>query len=127
VRPSTKVCAHCGKKKNGLNFSKAIYRTDGLNPYCKPCVSGRKKFHTYGITEGNYEKLLREQNGVCAICHEEEVAKIHGKIKTLSVDHDHKTGKVRGLLCSQCNPSFGMLKESETIILSMLSYLRKHS
>lgn len=52
----------------------------------------------YGIGEGDYDRMYAAQGGKCAICQRGK-----GKSKRLSVDHDHKTGKVRGLLCAACN------------------------
>jgi hypothetical protein len=57
----------------------------------------------YGITEQHYEDMLRAQNGVCAMCGQEEVSKIRGKTIRLSVDHNHGTGAIRSLLCRVCN------------------------
>ena len=67
----------------------------------------RKK---YGITPEQYDVMFKQQNGVCAICGKpERVRKNTGVINRLSVDHDHKTGKVRGLLCHSCNVRVGVL------------------
>jgi hypothetical protein len=61
----------------------------------------------YGITELQYVKLLYKQHGVCAICGKEERRVVRGTLSWLTVDHNHVTGKVRGLLCSQCNWCLG--------------------
>ena len=61
----------------------------------------------FGITEDNYNSLLKSQNRKCAICKRKEKSKINGVVKRLAVDHDHKTGRVRGLLCSKCNGTLG--------------------
>ena len=61
----------------------------------------------YGITIEDYEKLLVSQNGVCAICSGEPDT----RWKILAVDHCHKTGKVRGLLCMTCNTMIGRLEK----------------
>lgn len=53
----------------------------------------------YGITLEEYDRLLAKQNGVCAVC----LRAPYGKYKWLYVDHDHSTGKIRGLLCLRCN------------------------
>ena len=75
----------------------------------------RKKYAPYGLTEGEYDRMLAEQDGRCAICKEQ---------KKLCIDHDHKTEKVRGLLCNHCNVAIGMLKENEKLFLSAVLYLR---
>lgn len=60
----------------------------------------------YGLSEEDYERLLAEQGGVCAICEEPP----SGRWKRLAVDHDHETGEVRGLLCITCNTLLGRLE-----------------
>lgn len=81
---------------------------------------------TYGITLAYYIELLTAQGGACAICSNPETDTHKGKIKRLAVDHDHKTGKIRGLLCGNCNRAIGMIKENQSIALSIVKYLRKH-
>lgn len=61
----------------------------------------------FGIDEEDYNFLLKLQNKRCAICGRKEKAKVNGVVKRLAVDHSHKTGKVRGLLCSKCNGTLG--------------------
>jgi hypothetical protein len=69
--------------------------------------------------------MLKEQKGVCAICHQPETAIGRGgKVVNLGVDHDHVTGQVRHLLCYRCNTSLGLLRENPEIIERMLSYAR---
>jgi Recombination endonuclease VII len=75
-----------------------------------------------------YDKMLVEQNGVCKICKKSETA-THGFTKMvhmLSVDHNHITGEIRGLLCGACNRGLGLLKiDSGTeIVFSILNYLK---
>jgi len=79
----------------------------------------------YGITELKYNEMLKEQDNVCKICKKPEVSRIKGILKRLAVDHDHKTGKVRGLLCNNCNRALGLLKDDITVIIDSLEYLKK--
>lgn len=73
----------------------------------------------YGLTEESYDELLKSQNGVCAIC-----GKSRSEIKSnFVVDHDHKTGRVRGLLCVQCNTSLGNLKDKPSLLHKAAEYL----
>jgi len=81
---------------------------------------------TYGITLDDYNKMLEAQNGVCAICGQKETRKSKYNDYTLSVDHDHKTGKVRGLLCHGCNNCLGTLKEDIEIFQNAINYLKIH-
>ena len=78
---------------------------------------------TYGITLDKYKQMLEAQNGVCAICHLPETRKSKYNDYTLAVDHDHKTGKIRGLLCHGCNNCLGILKEDINIFQSAIDYL----
>lgn len=59
----------------------------------------------YGLTLEQYERLLEDQNGVCAICLQPEHRVYNGTLASLAVDHCHETGRVRGLLCIRCNRS----------------------
>lgn len=77
----------------------------------------------FDLTPEAYEKLLRRQNGVCATCLRSETLLRHGKPQSLSVDHDHKTGKVRGLLCNQCNRALGLLEYRDGALLGLASYV----
>jgi len=72
----------------------------------------------YDITLAEYEALLEAQGGVCAICGEARPEE-----RTLHVDHDHVTGKVRGLLCFRCNNAIGDLRDDIELVYRMLDYL----
>ena len=90
--------------------------------------SGRKrdadrKSHlkrTFGMTEADYENLLAVQGGGCAIC---------GRLpkgRSLHIDHDHETGRVRGALCFACNVAIGHLGEDPTLATRLIDYLEQH-
>ncbi len=72
--------------------------------------------------------MLKAQGSVCAICGSKEttVNAKNDKIQKLSVDHDHATGKVRGLLCTACNKALGLLSDDLDKILKAHEYLRRH-
>lgn len=74
----------------------------------------------YGITVEQYDQMLVEQNGGCALC-EKPPDK-----RRLSVDHDHATGKVRGLLCKHCNFMIGLAREQPKVFQAAIAYLEKH-
>jgi len=81
----------------------------------------------HNITLEEYNKMLDEQNGVCAICFEKETDKeSNKKIKSLAVDHDHKIGSVRGLLCGKCNKMLGMAKDNIFILKNAIEYLKRN-
>lgn len=95
------------------------------NPESSDYQSFKKKLkNKYKITVEEYEDLLIRQNGVCAICRTASTATKGGR--RLAVDHDHKTGKVRGLVCMKHNALLGCADDSEVILLSAIDYLRRH-
>ena len=73
----------------------------------------------YGITLNQYYTMIDNQKGCCAICNQSETS----KNKSLAVDHDHKTGKVRGLLCSRCNIGIGNFKDNSDYLINAIGYL----
>ncbi len=82
----------------------------------------------YGLTIETYNVMLTAQNGVCAICKNAETGKnANGDIKPFSVDHNHITGEIRGLLCTQCNYMIGHCRESREVLLAGVAYLDKHA
>lgn len=84
------------------------------------------KLKTYGLTLEDFARMLEDQGGVCAICHEPPNIKRMARIKDLSVDHDHETGKVRALLCYHCNAALGHLRDSPQRVYNALRYLLQH-
>lgn len=73
-----------------------------------------------------YNKLLKKQKGVCKICRNPETKTMWGKVRTLSVDHCHNTGKVRALLCDACNVAEGLLKNPKNA-MALAAYMRHHA
>ncbi len=70
------------------------------------------------------QSLLESQGGVCAICKkEEQIIDKGGGTQRLSVDHDHDTGKIRGLLCNDCNVGLGRFKDNLELLRSAVAYL----
>ena len=75
----------------------------------------------YGITLIAYEAMLQDQGGGCAVCGRRPGT------RSLHVDHNHETGQVRGLLCSQCNHALGLLSEDVLRIMELAEYLKGHN
>lgn len=135
--PSSRLCRKC---KNPGEFSPALTNKDGLSKICKLCAAGeardrrvrnrerykeinrKSNLRRYGLTVEDYNKILAEQGGLCAICRKPCTVN-----PSLSVDHDHKTGKVRGLLCSLCNQALGLAKDSPEVLEALARYLRENS
>lgn len=74
----------------------------------------------YGITVEDYNRLLGEQRGLCAICMQPET---RPNRERLCIDHCHKTGKIRGLLCQKCNSALGYMKDDPATLQRAITYL----
>ena len=81
----------------------------------------------HGISLDAYNTMLSHQNGVCAICGQKETiaSKKTGKVSNLAVDHCHKTGQIRGLLCFHCNRGIGHFKDEVIILENAANYIKK--
>jgi len=108
----TKQCYKCHKKFPATLkfFNEQPKSEDGLGKFCSKCARAQLfallKWY-YGITREDWNKLYKKQHGCCAICHRPQTELSH----RLGVDHDHKTGKIRGLLCSICNAHYGWFEK----------------
>ena len=100
-----------------LKARKLLYMN---TPYDVRLAKNNQLKNTYKISIEEYEQKLKEQNYSCAICnrHRDEFK------RNLSVDHDHKTGKVRGLLCVKCNTALGMLNDNVEYFTAAIMYLK---
>jgi hypothetical protein len=124
-KEGVKFCAGCKTHKLAVQFQKHKSRKDGLHVYCIECVNGvdRRYKHRsgvlksrYGITLEEFEVLLAAQNYRCANC---------GKSGCrLFPDHDHKTGRIRGMLCKGCNTGIGMLGDTVFGLQRAIEYLQ---
>lgn len=123
-----KKCKKCGESKQE-NLVKDLSRPFGRRNECKVCrrescrngpTKNQHLKRTYGITLDQYNQILIKQNGCCWICkrHESELT------QRLHVDHCHKTGKVRSLLCFNCNQGLGNFKDSVGLLITAAEYLK---
>lgn len=138
-----KICCNCKEPKPRSDFAKNKRRKDGLQNVCRPCKQAwdkvnyqkvresRKPYkrNTYdkqreynwkangiNLTSARYREMYEEQEGKCQIC----------KLKKkLCVDHDHKTGIVRGLICANCNRAIGLLGDDATTLQAAAEYLAR--
>jgi hypothetical protein len=105
---------------------------DGRATYCKPCHNQRMKETSerlygghanflrqrrYGVSADEVAEMVRHQGGTCAICRTKPA--VH-------IDHDHATGRVRGILCFACNRGLGKAGDSVEVLKAMIAYLREH-
>lgn len=115
---ATKVCTACGVEKPRSEFRLHSKGAPYVHSMCRPChdAYGRKRYaaHKDRFTD------RRLQNGACAICGGTSWG---GRLPC--VDHDHKTGKVRGLLCNACNLALGYFNDDANALARAAEYLRR--
>lgn len=114
-----KKCSVCKEVKDLSCYGKSKTGANGINSCCKFCDRKRKLKYTLGISVKEFNEMIHQQNNKCKICNKEL---IHEKNKT-HVDHNHLTGKVRGILCRHCNLVIGQAKDSVKILKSAIRYL----
>ena len=129
--PSTKICSTCRRELEIEFFCKNSYSADGYRSQCQMCRRKyRRSYHLgkkYDLTPDEYNIILDKQGFVCAICGMEEISLgVDGKPRPLSVDHDHKTGIVRELLCQECNFKIGKIEMAAETESRMIEYLIRH-
>src|SRR5690242_15629129 len=127
-----KRCPDCQQWKSLEEFPRNKRSKDGHHTYCKPCHNARGKetytrlyggtrhYHLlrrYGISAKEFDRLVAAQGGVCPIC---------GREKPEHVDHDHATGKLRGILCFNCNGGLGQFRDSIDALDRAAAYLLQH-
>lgn len=146
-----KTCNCCNELKPYTDFYKQSRKKDGHHGSCKLCMSIKEQSYyykdgvktttrrlsqkntqlkrLYGVTLEQVESIHTDQNNCCAICAKPVV--VSGNSLTRAdigcVDHNHITGKVRGILCHSCNRALGLFKDSISILNSAQQYLEKYN
>lgn len=136
--PEEKRCSKCHEIKPASEFYRNHILFSGLDSRCKMCSPGiyrpadpqkRRERHlksAYGYSLEQYQKMLLAQQGCCAICNQPPKP---GE-RPLAIDHDHATGKARGLLCFRCNANLGLVEKGKWkqkhFIGPALEYLQNH-
>lgn len=128
-----KICSKCQKEKPETEFFLDRRRLGAFRAECKVChnswsksyahknperIRAAQRKHRYGMPPSEFNQLFTAQSGRCAIC---------GSPSALDVDHCHRSGKIRGLLCRQCNQAIGLFRESTKLLESAKRYLNKFS
>jgi len=116
------VC-HCGQVFTTVSPRQTTCSRHCLMFHQRDKINARRRDINYDLAPGEYDKMFSEQNGVCMICLQPETVLKHGKVAALAVDHCHDTGKVRGLLCNNCNTALGKLKHNLIIVGRVRAYL----
>lgn len=138
VRPPApagcKHCLDCAQVKPLDEFCNNRRNGDGKAAYCKDCHNARSRetrdrlygggrhYHLmrrYGVGDADVAAMIEAQGGLCAIC--------EGPLERPHVDHDHKTGKVRGILCFNCNAGLGKFQDKVEVMALAVEYLRRHA
>lgn len=111
------ICSSCKIEKPITEFHPEKKARGGVQGYCKECKPLMNRCSRYGLKKEELVDMIISQAGRCAICR---------KFEKLSVDHNHKTGKVRELLCGACNSLIGFAEENVSILKGAIKYLRRH-
>ncbi|MFI7702530.1 endonuclease VII domain-containing protein [Nonomuraea sp. NPDC049480] len=129
VPEGRKYCPRCKEVKPVTEFGRNRAEKSGLTAYCKPCHNvamreeriknhgSARNYHLkrrYGITEDDFERMLAQQGGLCAICR---------AVPGTFVDHCHRTGRVRGVLCFNCNNGLGHFGDNLVLLELAALYL----
>ncbi|SRR6266478_3293906 len=139
-----KVCSKCGIDKARCDYYVKKFRNKNgtyriyLNSHCKECHNvlqevwnaknidriraTHRRAHrrkSFGVQSHEYVEMYQKQNFVCAICGSEDIG------RRLDIDHDHETGQVRGLLCSNCNIGLGKFKDNPELLRKAIVYLQQ--
>lgn len=104
-----------GKSRHKPEYRRAYYLAH------KGVARDQQLRRDYGITQDDYLRILAYQHKKCAICRRHMDGHLKGKF--LQVDRDHKTNRVRGLLCPNCNKALGLLQDCEQFAIHLLQYL----
>ena len=107
------------ENKEKIEANRTRWRKDNAE-HDKNRVWNNRLMKEYGIDSFTYGLMLEKQSYCCKTCgkHADD-----NHNKKLYIDHDHKTGKVRGLLCLQCNTALGLLKDNKKVIKNLLKYI----
>lgn len=143
-----KQCACCKAYLSLDNFKTARqYRKDKvyeyLYSYCFVCASEKERHRwdklskadqkekwlkrKYDISFAEYEDIFLQQGGKCQTCNKNIHIETVNDKNSACVDHCHRTGKIRGLLCNHCNRALGLLKEDVSTITNILNYIKEHN
>ena len=137
VSRSSRYCPGCqreyGRVRRQLPHVKEAQKRHGKNYRTNNAArvaAYMRVYHlanTYGLTVADYDAMKAEQGGVCAICKQPPLEHFwDGRVKELCIDHDHETGKVRGLLCGLCNKGIGNFRDNPRLMTEAIGYLEKH-
>lgn len=121
-REDVQLPAMCGNGHPLSQETVLIWQNEWRCPQCRQYTSKRSRMKQYGISEVEYIELLESQGHQCPICERD----FESTGEQPSIDHDHDTGAVRGLLCRQCNLGIGNLRDDLALVQNAYNYLLAH-
>src|SRR5262249_5815458 len=142
-----KKCAQCSRWKQLDGFHRFEASPDGRQRVCKECSAKQAKSYRdtpsgraarrkaartfnlrsrYGLSRDEFAAMHAAQSGVCAICKKPEWTMRLSTVRRLGVDHDHRTNRVRELLCVTCNQGIARFYDDPELLEAAAAYLRKH-
>lgn len=117
------------RDKNCKTCRSVFTPTNPCQLYCSSACKGKNAYYkrNYGIDDATLDQMKKDQDDKCYLCHSEGflIGKNNHNEK-LAVDHDHETGKVRKLLCHNCNRALGLFKDNPEIMRKAASYVEEH-
>ena len=131
IRPESLNCEDCG-----VLFQ--VRKTGSIPKVCDSCSVQRHRlkqrqdrrrkglWESYKLTLEQYKQMLDAVNGKCEICGMKQVGRGAAK-NQLAVDHNHTTGKIRGLLCTKCNTALGLMKDDVLLMQKAINYLKERN
>lgn len=138
IDSAAKWCKWCNRAKSRSEFRRSETYRDKLNGRCKECQSRRDAehylknkehicrqtndrhlFREFGLTRSQYDTMFEARDGLCGICKRSQPE------KKLAVDHCHRTGKIRGLLCKHCNMGIGQFGDDPERLIAAATYITK--
>lgn len=118
------------KRKGEVNpFFGRVSEHRSLDFSADPAENARRRVRRshFGITRSQFDQMAASQNGGCAICHHpERTSGRSGSVRALAVDHDHATGKIRGLLCHRCNVALGYFGDDPALLRAAAAYIEAY-
>lgn len=117
AKGNIKICSSCKFEKPVKEFSKNKVTKDGLQNACNVCKAQINRNWKYSMKNGDIQRMITEQDNCCAIC----------LIKTedIVLDHCHRTGVIRQMLCRKCNSLLGMCNDNILILKAAINYVNK--
>lgn len=128
ARSACKVCERTASKQWRAENSDRVRKAqkkyyEANKDRLKYLSSVQWRRRRYGVSDEQYNEMLKRQHGRCAVCG----GKPEGRWELLNVDHDHKTGRTRGLLCGPCNRGLGQLRDDPNLLMRAHSYLMEYA